>query len=285
MEKITNDFIDIDALLREKNPKLHTFLPRFIINYIKKKLHQDFINEGISTNKDLYHLAFNNAAIDYLGAKVEWFGEENISELGGVIICSNHPLGGLDGIALIKAVSSRRKDIRFLVNDLLKNFKNFDTLFVAVNKLSSNTKESLKTIEDVYNSDEAVVVFPAGLVSRKQNGVIEDLSWKKSFISKAIARKKNIVPVFIDGSNTKFFYNLAWWRKRLGIKANIEMFLLADEMVKQKGKKIKIIFGREIPYHILDQSRSHLLWAQTIKKFVYQLKSNPKLLFEDFLKS
>ena len=285
MDSSKKKFVDIEAVLKEKNPRLYKWLPGFIIKYIKKTLHEDFMNTGIERYKDVHHLPFNEAAINYLGAQVAWSGVENVPQMGGIIICSNHPLGGLDGMALIKAVSVRRKDIRFLVNDLLKKFTNFGDLFVAVNKIGNNTKDALNVIDDLYASQEALLVFPAGLVSRKQNGRIEDLEWKKSFISKAIDNKKNIVPVFVEGNNSKFFYNFALWRKRFGIKANIEMFYLADEMVKQKNKKIKIYFGKELSWEVFDKSRNHLAWAQVMKKYVYAMGKNPALLFEDFLKA
>ena len=285
MEDQVVKFFDVDAVLKEKNPKLYRLLPRFVVNFIKKKIHQDFINRGIYVHRNDFHLDFNNAALKWMGAEVIWQGEENIPEHGGVIICSNHPLGGLDGMALIKAVSSRRVDIRFLVNDILTKLENFRSLFVAVNKVGGNTKEALKIIDEVYSGEEAVLVFPAGLVSRKQQGKILDLEWKKSFITKAIENKKPLIPAFIEGKNSSFFYNLALWRKRLGIKANIEMILLPDEMVNQKGKKIKIRFGKAIPYQIFDKSRSHQEWAQLVKRFVYEMDLNGDNDFTLFLKS
>ncbi|MBC7862509.1 MAG: 1-acyl-sn-glycerol-3-phosphate acyltransferase [Bacteroidia bacterium] len=284
MVEKSDKFIDIEAVLKARNPRLYKWLPHFLINYIKRTLHQDFMNTGIAKYKHLYHLEFTDVALEYLGVNTAWTGIEHVAKSGGIIIASNHPLGGLDGMALIKAVGTIRKDIRFLVNDILTGFKNFGSLFVAVNKVGTNTKDAIKIIDSVYSSDECVLIFPAGLVSRKQKGKIEDLEWKKSFISKAIEYKKDIVPTFVDGHNSKFFYNLALWRKRLGFKANIEMFYLADEMVKQKGKTIKVYFGKPIPYETFDKSRTHIEWAQVVKKFVYQMKANTDLTFGDFLK-
>lgn len=285
MKKSSVKFFDVDAVLKEKNPRLYRLLPGFIISYIKKKIHQDFINEGLEVNQNLFHLDFNDAALKWMGAEVEWSGEENIPYSGGVIICSNHPLGGLDGMALIKAVSSRRKDIRFFVNDILTKLENFKTLFVPVNKVGGNTKEALRLIDEVYAGDESVLVFPAGLVSRKQQGKIMDLEWRKSFITKAIETKKPIIPAFIAGKNSEFFYNLSLWRKRLGIKMNIEMIFLPDEMVKQKGKKIKIRFGNPVPYTFFDKSRSPQQWAQLMKSFVYEMGMTGKNDFTEYAKS
>ncbi len=264
-------FIDIDRIIRAKNPGLYKLLPGFLLNYIRKKLHEDDINQGMHLFRDLSGHAFNEAALGYLGAKVIWEGLENIPENGGVIIASNHPLGGLDGLALIKSVSRVRQDTRFIVNDLLKNFGNYGDIFVGVNKTGSSGGDVLRIVEEVYASDHAVLVFPAGLVSRKQGKEIKDLEWKKSFVSKALKYQKPIIPTFIDGQNSSFFYNLSLWRKRLGIKANIEMFFLADEMFRQKNKSIRVIFGKPILPDTLNKSLNHQLWAEKIKTHVYSI--------------
>jgi putative hemolysin len=281
--KPTNKFIDVEKVIGEKNPALIKFLPRFIINYIKKKLHEDFINKGIDTYQESFEHDFNEAALNYMGAKVTWDGLEHVPKDGGVIIVANHPLGGLDGLALIKAVSNVRLDTRFLVNDILLKLVNFKRLFVGVNKVGKTPAESLKTIDATYASEHAVLVFPAGLVSRKQNGKIKDLEWKKSFVSQAIKHKRTIVPVFIDGKNSSFFYNFALWRKRLGVKANIEMFFLADEMVKQKSKTINVKFGQPFSYDVFDKRFSHVEWAQLVKEFVYLLSEGYSGNFGDFV--
>jgi putative hemolysin len=281
--KPTNKFIDVEKVIGEKNPALIKFLPRFIINYIKKKLHEDFINKGIDTYQESFEHDFNEAALNYMGAKVTWDGLEHVPKDGGVIIVANHPLGGLDGLALIKAVSNVRLDTRFLVNDILLKLVNFKRLFVGVNKVGKTPAEALKTIDATYASEHAVLVFPAGLVSRKQNGKIKDLEWKKSFVSQAIKHKRTIVPVFIDGKNSSFFYNFALWRKRLGVKANIEMFFLADEMVKQKSKTINVKFGQSFSYDVFDKRFSHVEWAQLVKEFVYLLSEGYSGNFGNFV--
>jgi len=276
-------FIDIEKVIGEKNPTLLKLLPRFIINYIKKKVHQEYMNRGIEMHRDIYEHDFNEAALNYMGANVTYEGIENIPIDGGIIIVANHPLGGLDGMALIKAVSKVRLDTRFLVNDILLKLVNFKRLFVGVNKVGKNAADALKIIDSTYSSEHAVLIFPAGLVSRKQNGEIKDLEWKKSFITQAIKHKRTIVPAYIDGKNSNFFYNFALWRKRLGIKANIEMFFLADEMVKQKSKTIHIKFGKSFSYEVFDKSHSHLHWAQLVKEYVYTLKNSKTEDFSKFL--
>jgi putative hemolysin len=281
--KPINKFIDVEKVISEKNPALIKFLPRFIINYIKKKLHEDFINQGIENNQESFEHDFNEATLNYMGANVTWSGLENIPKHGGVIIVANHPLGGLDGLALIKAVSNVRLDTRFLVNDILLKLTNFKRLFVGVNKVGKTAAEALKVIDSTYASDHVVLVFPAGLVSRKQNGVVKDLEWKKSFVSQAIKNKRKVVPVFIEGKNSNFFYNFSLWRKRLGIKANVEMFFLADEMVKQKSKTIHVHFGKAISHEVFNKQFSHIEWAQLVKEYVYFMDGENKKSFNDFI--
>jgi putative hemolysin len=200
---------------------------------------------------------------------VEVVRKENIPVKESAIFASNHPLGGLDGMAFIKAVGEVRPDVRFIVNDILRNLKNFDEIFVGVNKMGGSSRDALKTIEDVYASPTAILIFPAGLVSRKTDKGIRDLEWSKSFISKALKYNKPVVPVFIEGQNRPFFYNLAKWRKRLGIKRNIEMLYLPDEMFRQAGKTIRIYFGKPVPPSVFTSEYSEKEWAHKLKEYIY----------------
>lgn len=259
----------MEGVLKTKAPKLVQWMPGFVIRYLKKKLHEDDINLAMVELSKYYGLEFNQKCLEYLKIKVQSIVHEDIPKEGPVIICSNHPLGGLDGIALIHAVSDFRTDIRFIVNDILLYLKNFGELFVGVNKLGSNARKNLEEIEKIYTSGCAVLIFPAGLVSRKQGSVIKDLDWNKSFISQAVKHKIPIVPVFIEGRNSRFFYGFANLRKFLRIKANLEMMLLPDEMFKQKGKEIKIYFGKKISPDTFDKRYSQKQWANVLREFVY----------------
>jgi putative hemolysin len=139
----------------------------------------------------------------------------------------------------------------------------------------------LRIINETFASDVSVLYFPAGLVSRKQkHGIIKDLEWKKTFISYAKKYKRNIVPAFIEGRNSNFFYNLANFRKRIGIKQNIEMLYLVDEFYKQKDKCLGIYFGKPINYTVFDKRFTDLEWAGKVKEHVYELKQNNSKEFE-----
>lgn len=267
-------YIDLEKVIESKNPKLLKWLPRFVIRYIKKVLHEDDINRAMRENGHLHGVPFVNSAVDHIGADVVSEGLENIPEKGGVIIVANHPLGGLDGIALMKAVGERREDMQVLVNDILMNIENFEPLFIPVNKHGSNPRAAMRVIDEAYASESAVVIFPAGLVSRKIDGKIQDLEWTKSFIAKSIKYGKSVVPVHIGGTNSKWFYNLSRYRQKLGIKANLEMFILVNEMYKQYGQTIKMTFGEAIPASTFDKSKSHIEWANYVRDKVYALAEN-----------
>ena len=270
-------FVDVEKVIAAKNPRLLKFLPGFLIRYIKRTIHQEELNDAINRHKNLFGHDFVDATMEEFGVKTKVIGAENIPSEGGVIMTANHPLGGLDGLAFIDVVGNYRKDVKFFVNDILMEFKNYAPIFVPVNKHGKNSSHYTKKFEEVYASTECLLIFPAGLVSRRQEGrVIKDLDWKKSFITKAIQYQKDIIPVFIGGQNSKFFYNLAYWRKKIGIKANIEMFFLMDEMYKQKGKTITFTFGEPISWKTFTNDKSADYWADMVKQHVYGLAGGDK---------
>ncbi len=264
-------FVDVENIIKGKNATFYKWMPGFVLNYIKRIVHENEVNEIMAKIGHLQGFDFVNSLIEEFGVKVSLKGAENIPLDRSVIFAANHPLGGMDGIAFMYALGKYRTDLRVLVNDILTNIKNFEPMFIPVNKLGSNSRQITKLIEETYASDNAVLVFPAGLVSRKQANGIMDLEWKKSFISKSKKYKKDIVPVYIEGRNSDFFYNFAKIRKMLGIKINLEMFYLSDEMFSQKGKKVVIHIGKPISSDYFDKSKSEIEWAEEVKSLVYQM--------------
>jgi putative hemolysin len=277
-------FIDIEKVLKEKAYKLYKWLPGFAIRWLKRKLHEAEINDAMIRLKDDKGLDFNRKALDILGTKVESVNPQNIPLSGNVTVVANHPLGGLDGMALIKAVGELRPDVHFLVNDILKNVTNYGDVFIAVNKLGASSAGSLRTMEEIFREGGAVLIFPAGLVSRKQSGIVRDLSWKKSFVTQTIDHKRMVVPTFIEGENSRFFYNFAQWRKRLGIKANIEMIFLPDEMFRANKKTIRIHFGKPFSYEVFDGRKSHKAWADHMYRYIYSAEFKKGMSFQDYIK-
>jgi len=271
--------INVEKLILDKNPKLLKILPKTILRYLKRKLHEKEFNSFLSVSKNNYNLDFVKGALEHFEIDIKHYGLENVPKEKGCIVVCNHPLGGVDGIAIMKTVGERRGDIKAIVNDVLMNIQNLKEMLVPVNKFGTNEIENIRRLDHVFAQNQCVVIFPAGLVSRKNNGIIKDLEWKKSFVSKSIKYQLDIVPVYIDAKNSKFFYRLANLRKSLKIKKNIEMFFLVDEVYKQKGKQINIVLGSPISWSSFTKEHNHYDWAQIVKEHVYRLKDNPTLEF------
>jgi putative hemolysin len=265
--------LDVEKVLFSKNHKLAKIIPRFFINYLKRIVHQDELNLFLENYDHLRDAEMVGAFLKNFEIKYKVYGLENIPRTGRYIFVSNHPLGGLDGIVFIYELSKHYPDIKFPVNDILTNIENLSGIFLPVNKHGSQGRGAAKKIEDAYASDSQILYFPAGLCSRKKNGVIEDLEWHKSFLTKAIQHNRDIVPAYFSGRNSGFFYNLANFRKLAGIKANIEMLYLPDEMFRQKGQEISLAFGKAIPRETFDKSRTLPEWAAWVKSETYKLKS------------
>ncbi|HTO37767.1 MAG TPA: 1-acyl-sn-glycerol-3-phosphate acyltransferase [Brumimicrobium sp.] len=270
--KDSEKIIDIEKVIHEKNPKLLRMLPRFVLNYLKRILHEDDVNAFIFKHKNDNPLEFSQAVMKKFNIQLEHEGLENIPADGGAIIAMNHPWGGMDAMALIAVAYDKRPDLKFIVNDILMHLENLNSIFVGVNKFSKNGKNSLQSVEQTFAGDDLLCIFPAGLVSRKVKGEVVDLTWKKTFVTRSIKYDKIIIPTYIDGRLSNFFYRLSNIRKKLGIKVNIEMLFLVNELYKQHNKKITIKFGRPIQASTLDNSKSHAKWAEVIKDRVYQLK-------------
>jgi putative hemolysin len=241
------------------------------------------VNGYIYSHRDKTGLPFVEAMLQEFGVIIntEFPGTNLELQLNGLkemlmgrrlILAANHPLGGLDGLALMNQIGKARPDIVFPVNDLLMNVPGLTPLFIPINKHGKNT-DNTKIIEETFAGNKIILYFPAGLVSRKfKGGLIKDLEWKSTFIKKARRYERDILPVYISGRNSDWFYNLAKWRKKLGIKTNLEMLYLVDEMMKQKDHTITIIIGKLISWQSFDKSRNDLQWAEFVKQKVYGLQ-------------
>ncbi len=263
--------IDIKGILHSKVPVFYRLIPRFILLYFQRILHEKDINGALYRNRNLFGIDFVDAILLEFGANITVNGLENIEPNKRFIIVSNHPLGGLDGLALMSVIGRVRRDIVFPVNDFLLNLPNLKELFVPLNKVGKNSVENSELLNSTFASNKMLLYFPAGLVSRNQKGVIRDLEWKKTFVNKAIQYQRDVIPVHIDGKNSNFFYRLANIRKALGIRFNIEMLYLVDEMYKQKNKNINITIGKPIPFSTFSKEHKPIVWANKIKETVYLL--------------
>lgn len=265
--------VDVEQILYSKNPKMKKVVPGFLINYLKRIVHQDELNEFLRENGHLRDAEFIAAGLKAFNISYRVTGGENLPEKGRYIFVSNHPLGGLDGLVFIHEISKYYPDVKFPVNDILMNISNLSGIFLPVNKHGAQDREAAAAIENAYSSESQILYYPAGLCSRKKKGVICDLKWHKSFITKAVQYKRDIVPAYFSGRNSDFFYNLSNIRTFLGIKANIEMLYLVDELFRQKGKAICLVFGKAIPWKTFDRTKSSAEWAEWVKEKSYQLQS------------
>lgn len=266
--------IDVEQILYSKNPSLKKVIPRFIVRYLKRIVHQDELNEFLKQAGHLKDAEFIKAGLEFFNISYRVYGREKIPGSGRYIFVSNHPLGGLDGLVFINELSSYYKELKFPVNDILMNIRNLSGIFLPVNKHGSQEREAVRKIEEAYASESQILYYPAGLCSRKKKGVIRDLEWHKSFISKSVQYKRDIIPAYFSGRNSNFFYNLSNIRNFLGIKANIEMLYLVDELFKQKGKAIDLVFGKRISWQTFDKSKTATEWAEWVKGKSYELKSS-----------
>ncbi len=265
--------IDIEKVFASKNAKMLRYIPGFFVRYLKCIVHQDDINEFIIRSKEIKGIAFADAIIEKFGARVKIRGLENVPDQGRFVFASNHPLGGLDGMVFIHAVAQKFNNIKFPVNDILMNLTNFEGVFLPINKHGATGRDAARQLDAAFDSDAQMLMFPAGMVSRKTKGVIRDGEWKKTFITKAIKSKRDIIPVHISGQNSAFFYNMHNIRNIFGIKLNIEMLYLPDEMYKQHNKEIIITFGKPFVYDDFKDKPTQQS-ADKIKEIVYSLAKN-----------
>lgn len=265
-------FIDVKKLIASKNEKLLGWLPGFVVRWVERIIHQKEVNIFMEKYGDSNADEFAAAVMGEFNLTLNLKGQEHIPSMSSsCIFASNHPLGGLDAIAIIHLFKEIRPDIKFIVNDLLLNLVTLREKFVGVNKVGKNAVASLQQVEEQFASNNATFLFPSGLVSRKTKGKIRDLDWKKTFITKSKKYKKPVVPVFINGRLTNRFYRLANVRKFFGIKLNIEMFYLVDELYRQKNVTIDITIGKPIHPESFTKSQSDKKWAQWVKEEVYKL--------------
>lgn len=264
--------IDIDKVLREKAPKHYKYIPKFVVSYLKRIVHQEELNVFLRESKDKVGVDFLKACLEFLDADIVVKGEENLPTEGLYTFVSNHPLGGQDGVALGYVLGSFYKGkVKYMVNDLLMNLQGLAPLCIPINKTGKQAKDFPRMVEAGFASNDQLIMFPAGLCSRRQNGVIRDLDWKKTFIVKSVQAQRDVVPIHFEGRNSNFFYNLANICKFLGIKINIAMLYLADEMLKNRHKTFTVTIGKPIPWQTFDKSKTPAEWAAYVKDIVYKL--------------
>ncbi|NLI25193.1 MAG: glycerol acyltransferase [Bacteroidales bacterium] len=270
-------FVDVQKVFHQKNPRLAPLIPGFVYRFIKNIVHEDYINEFLRKHGHKQGLEFIEAIIADFNVTTEIIGEENLPPQGRFIFAGNHPLGGFDGMVLMHFLGKKYPEVKFLVNDILMNIRNLEPLFVPINKHGPHGRDAARKMDEAMRSEAQILTFPSGLVSRRIKGKIEDLPWKKNFIQKAVQYQRDVIPFHFSGRNTSHFYFLANLRKFLGIKSNLEMFLLPDETYRHRNKKLTLIFGKPIPWRMFDHTKSPQEWATWVRNIVYSLPEKERI--------
>jgi putative hemolysin len=274
MESSKHFTIDIDRIVREKAGSKSRYVPRAVTAWLRRIIHQDEINAFLEKEGDKQGVPWLNDCVEFLDMKLDIRGAENLPADDGrcYTFVSNHPLGGQDGVALGAILGGRYEGrVKYLVNDLLMNLHGLAPLCIPINKVGHQSRQFPAMVEAGFHSDTHSIMFPAGLCSRRRHGVIRDLAWAKTFVTKSVETQRDVVPIHFGGHNSLFFYRLANWSKALGIRFNIAMLFLVDEMFKNRHKTFTVKIGKPIPWQTFDRSRTPLEWAQYVQDIVYQL--------------
>lgn len=271
---ITEKTIDLDNILRSKMGSKAKWVPRPLVWWLKRIIHQDEVNKYLWESRHLVGTEWLTDCVRYLDATLDIVGEENLpSKDDGRLytFVSNHPLGGEDGVAL-GSIIGRHYDgrFRYLVNDLLMNLPGLAPLCIPINKTGKQGRDFPKMVEAGFQSDNHMLMFPAGLCSRRKKGIVEDIPWKKTFISKSVEYHRDVVPIHFSGQNSSFFYRLANFSDRF-LPFNLAMLFLVDEMYKNVHKTFRVSIGKPIPWQTFDKSKTPMEWAQFVKEEVYKL--------------
>ena len=268
-------YINIATIIEESNSGKLKRLPGFIIKWVEKIIRQDEMNRILTKYSDYQGLDILTKIIEELNIKIEVEGEVNLPENKRCFFLSNHPFGLIDGLVLTKIVGDKYHVLKSIGNEAFMYVPHLRPFIAAVNVFGKNPKGYITALEKLYDSDVPITHFPSGEVSRLYGSKIQDCPWHKSFITKAVSYKRDIVPFYIYGRNSRFFYIISFVRRVLGIKSNIELIMLPREMFRKKNKTISIKIGQLIPYQKFDKSFSHWEWADKVRKYVYDLQGNP----------
>ena len=268
--------IDIEKIVKVRNPKWGKWLPGWLFRGLERLIRQREINGVLHRYGHLEGTAFIRAVLNEWGYRPQVHLDPRIDPAQKYIFASNHPLGGLDGVILAEEIESRLGNVKVMVNDLLMNLTPIKSIFVPVNLYGRQSARYAREVDRMYDSDAQVLLFPAGLCSRRIHGKIQDLPWRKNVITKAVQHRRDIIPVFFDAVNTNRFYRMANLRKALGIKFNLELVLLPGEMFRQKNKRMNIYFGAPIPWQTFSGEKRPQEWAAWLREQVYSSTGSTK---------
>lgn len=261
--------LDLDAIVKDRFGEKK--IPKPVVAWLKHFIHQDHLNGYLK--QGWLGVEFAEKALEYYDIHLTVKGLEDIPDEGRYTFAGNHPLGGIDALSVIGQVG-RKFDGKIVIpaNDLLMAIKPIAEYTVPVNKLGGQSAELVGRINDAFYSDRQVIIFPAGLCSRKIDGVVQDLPWKKTFITKSRESHRDIIPVWFSGENSKRFYRIDKLRNMLKLKLNIAMLTLPDELYKTQHKSYTLVFGKPIPWQTFTGKKPDREWAAWVREKVYELK-------------
>ena len=277
MKESVEKTIDIKRILKDKMGSKARFVPCFLVAWLKKIIHEDEVNRFLWENRNLKGTEWLTACVQYLDMTLDIVGAENLPDKNDgklYTFVSNHPLGGQDGVSL-GSIIGRHYDgkFRYLVNDLLLNLPGLKPVSIGINKTGKQSRDFPRLVEAGFNSDNHLLMFPAGLNSRRINGEIHDLPWKKTFIAKSVETHRDVVPIHFSGQNSKRFYRIAKFSDRY-LPFNLAMLFLVDEMYRNVGKTFRITIGKPIPWQTFNKTKTPMEWANFVEERVYALSSN-----------
>jgi putative hemolysin len=270
MDEVQN-IIDIEKVIRNSDSKFVRSLPDFIVRMIRRIIRQDELNATLNKNRSKTGIPFINDVLKDWNISIIVKGGENVPSSGRFVFAANHPLGGIDALTFLSTIHSFFPDVISPSNQLFNYIPNLRTVILGVNVFGVNTKETVTKFNQLFESDTQIMIFPAGIVSRRKKGVISDLQWQKTFITKSIQFRRDIIPVHISGRNSNLFYFLSNLRKFLGIKMSVEIILLPREMMRQRNSSVTLTIGKPISYKTLASGFNNSEGAQKIKSLVYTL--------------
>lgn len=259
--------VDLDGIIQSKMKGKK--LPGFVMKALRRFLHIDYINGYLREGRE--GIDFCCGTTEYMGVTIEVEGLENVPKGGRYTFASNHPLGGIDGVALGGIIGRNFGDVRVMVNDFLMAIPGLRPICIPVNKTGGQGRDLPRLISEGFDSENQMMVFPAGACSRLIDGKVQDVPWSKTFIMQSVRTGRDIVPVHFIGENSRRFYRIARLCKVLRLKVNIAMGFLPDELYRNRGKKFKVIFGKPIPYSTFDSSKKPIEWAAFVREEVYKL--------------
>jgi len=263
--------IDIGKAIRNSKSGFLKSLPDFVISSIEKFIHQDDMNATIYHHHQKSGVPFINDILNEWNVKIDIKGCSNIPSSGRFIFVANHSVGAMDSLTFLSTIYRFFPDVVSPSNELFNYIPNLHPVIIGINVFGKNTRETTEKLNLLFESDTQVMIFPSGEVSRRKKGMISDPLWQKTFITKAIQYKRDIIPVHISGRNSNLFYAVANLRKFLGIKMYVETILLPREMMRQRNSTVTLKIGKVIPYLTFNNQMTHHEWAQYVKKTVYDI--------------